>query len=178
MNYRIFFISILLCGAAKGSGFRDKPLFYGIDTQVGLEIVNKNHNPIWVAVKNGDTRYERDGIDFFKIDGRLNKERSMRDFEIDINKPTTLAIWYSIPRLSRSSSRGPIDDEKIFSLADQVYTFRHGKTLYLSWDKKTFIRPQTGAYNGMSKRTVSLLSLVTKEGVPSNITTLDITRRK
>ena len=168
----------MLCLSAKAAVFGQKPFYYGIDTQVGLEIVNKNHNTIWVSVKNGNKRYEQDGINLFKIDGHANGMRATRDFEIDINKPTTLAIFYSIPRLSRSSSHGAINDEKIFALADQVYSFGQGKTLYLTWDKKTFIRPQTGAYNGMSKRTVSFLSLVTKKGAPSNITISDITRLK
>lgn len=137
---------------------------YPKDTKVGVEIVNKDTKPIWVLVTNGNdvTRLtEVAGATGFLI----TRTRPTVDWEVNIDKPTEIKVWLKKPqkKFFLGIETGSFEPE-----ADQIYRFPQGKTMYLTWDEKKKLRPQTGPAGGKFNKTDSNLSLA------KNVTADDI----
>lgn len=169
-------ISIIICTAALslslsasirfvGTEIFKIPKTYGKDTKIGLEVYNKNPNDLWVEVNNGG-----DFSDTKKIRG--NTGQVSRDvigqFEIDITKDTFLAVWLKDP--------GPVQKMPGYTMfgnlpawlkpkPDFIYSFPKNKTIYITWDKDNFPRPETGVLKGILGKTDSGLTLSKSKNV-------------
>jgi hypothetical protein len=147
-----------------GTRIFEKAQTYGKETQIGLEVYNKGKSDIWVAVKNGD--------DFSNgaknVSGNFGGTSSayMAQFPLDISKESRLAVWLKNP--------GTVTVDKKFLVAgapqwspapDFIYTFPKNKTIYISWDKDNFPRPQTGVLGGITGKTDSGLALSKSKNV-------------
>ena len=126
------------------------------DSKVGFELINKSNRPIWIALTNGENTTRA-----HQIDSATSMTRhELRFTTIDIKKPTQLAVWYSNPGAVSFEKKYTIAGKKLFKPApNKVYSFTIGKTLYLTWDKANYARPQSGPLGGALKKTDSNLSL-------------------
>ncbi len=132
----------------------------------GLEIVNKSTNPIWFIVKNGDEIFQDfKGTQVFSLPGAtgsiLTRKTSNIKLQIDITEPTELAIWYTNPGKSPVKGKflGFIGSSSFEPEPNKLYKFTPKKTIYLTWDDKKEIRPETGPLKGLVGKTDTNLSL-------------------
>ncbi len=126
------------------------------ESGVGFELVNKSKRPIWIVLINGENTTLVTKV------GPTTKIKRLRvSFDhIDITKPTIMAVWYSDPGEVSFKKKYTIGGARLFKPApNKVYTFTTGKTLYLTWDKANYARPQTGLLYGKLGKTDSNLSL-------------------
>ena len=119
------------------------------DSKIGFDLVNKARRPIWIIVKNGDTIYPKGGESTLELVKSTAAGRKRVQLELDISKPTQLAIWYS----------HPAGLEGIKTPPNKIYTFDQERTLYLTWDPANYARPQTGPLGGRLGKTDKNLSL-------------------
>lgn len=138
-----------------------------------FEIYNKASNPIWYTLTNAG-----------KSESYKASPRGTRKLPLDISKQTTLEIWTTDPGAARTAapSTGVLGRlgravqgvvEKAYGPnPDQVYTFSMGKTIYVTWDDKQILRPQTGPLMGLLGKTESGLRL------SNNVKQADITKQR
>lgn len=139
-----------------------------VASEPGFELINKADAPIWFSLTNGstiDVQLKRldSGAGFGAKIGRIGAALSDQLTEgseiIDINKPTRLFIWINEPagKVTFSEKWWSFSDSvpRVKPDPDYVYTFKPGKTMYLTWDKKKFLRPQTGPLGGYLRKTDS-----------------------
>lgn len=136
-----------------------QPVTYGENNVwAGVEIVNKAIDPIWVIVKNGDS-YTR----LTEVAGTSKGTRTTVRWNTDISKPTLLAFWYRHPLrepvFTKSGLLGLTGKEMFDPISDKLYTFTPNKTVYVTWDDKKVLRPETGPLKGWAGKTDSNLSL-------------------
>lgn len=122
-------------------------LTYGKNTKIGFELVNKDKSPLWVTVINGNNT-----ILDKKLVGRGSafNENDALQAEIDIKKPTTVAIWYEEPKavtISRSWFGAPTITPK----PDITYSPATGTTIYIVHQNKTLSAQQPAIEGGVSK---------------------------
>lgn len=105
-----------------------------------FEIMNKASNPIFVTIQNdGKTLVENRQVAGSR--GSAGTYGYLRLSGINTTKPTILIVRY-------------LDDARIYTVdTDQ------GETIFLTWDKNNFPRPQTGPLFGLLGQTESGLSL-------------------
>lgn len=133
------------------------PYRYSKAGDFGLEISNETGKPLWYAIKNGD-----DFSDLFMSRPIVGKAVP-KQYTIDINKPTTLALWFTQPQ--DFSSRGLLtfrNKEWAFNPdPDKVITFTKGKTINIMVDSSRTVRPESGPMRvkGGRNRTESGTSL-------------------
>lgn len=126
------------------------------ESKIGFELINKSKRPIWVALTNGENTTRAQKVE---AAGTLSRE-GIRFLKIDIAKPTFMGVWYSDPGQIRFGKKFGIFGAKEFNpTPNMLYTFTQDKTMYLSWDKANYARPQTGPLKGILDKTDSGLSL-------------------
>ncbi len=134
------------------------------ESKIGFELVNKSNRPIWIALTNGD-----DTTRAVKVDAATKLTRHEVRFKIDITQPTKMGVWFSNPGTVSFERKYTVVGGKVFKpKPNKVFSFTKGKTLYLTWDKADYARPQTGPLGGTLQKTDSNLSLkdnVKKEDV-------------
>ncbi len=147
-------------------------------SQVGFELINKADHPIWFVVSNHNQKTgEGELTQLFKVEAATKGKRfEPKQLKIDIGNETQLAVWIKDPKdkaglLDKYRERyKPISVVALFNemilmhgdykaLSDKVYELKQGSTIYLTWDKKDFPRPQTGPLGGRLGKTDSNLSL-------------------
>jgi hypothetical protein len=136
---------------------------YPKTTNIAFELRNKSSNQIWSAVRNGS--------DLSPV-----KQINPRDFwqlAIDPKFPTNVIIWYTNPGLIT----GKVVPFTLSPRPDKVYGFTSDKTMYVTWDDKRNLRPQTGPLAGITGKTDSNLSLA-RNVKNENIQDIDISRIK
>lgn len=138
-----------------------------VASEPGFELINKADAPIWFSLTNGstiDVQLKRldSGAGFGAKIGRIGAGISDQLTEgseiIDIKKPTRLFIWMADPgKVNFSEKWWSFGDSvpRVKPDPDYVYTFIPGKTMYVTWDKKKFLRPQTGPLGGYLRKTDS-----------------------
>src|SRR5438552_2218156 len=102
---------------------------YGKDTKIGFEVLNKSSKSIWVGLRNG--------TEFLSQASQVSPATDLK-LEIDISKPTQLFVWLADP------GKTDITATYVTPPYDMAYSFTPGKTIYITWDKDNFPRPQTG----------------------------------
>lgn len=126
------------------------------ESNVGFELVNKSKRPIWIALTNGENTTLAAKVD--PVTTMVRHE--VRFNNIDITKPTQMAVWYSNPGRVSFEKKYTIAGAKLFKPApNKVYSFTLNRTLYLKWTKENYAGPQTGLLWGMRGKTDSNLSL-------------------
>jgi hypothetical protein len=110
-----------------------------------LEIMNKSPENIWVTIKDNRTTV----VESYGIRGMVGSKRGyLRMAGLDTSYPITIEIY----------NRSP--DQRYSPEPSYVYQIHaQGQTVYLTWDGKTDLRPQTGPLYGLTKKTESGLSL-------------------
>ena len=127
------------------------------DTGIGFELINKSKRPIWIAITSGG-----DTSRVAKIEPATKMMRHEVRYNIkDINQRVKLAVWYTDPGQITFEKKfsGFIGEQLFKPTPNKVYTFTPGKTLYLTWDKANYARPQSGPLGGRLHKTDSNLSL-------------------
>ena len=116
-----------------------------------FEIYNKSYGPIWfqVSMNPGSTG----GISQV-MPGKAERKN------LDLTMPTGLEIWKSFP--TPTDGHRPKGDK---------FVFPDKKTVYVTWDEKDVLRPQTGPLMGLLGKTKSGLSL------KNNVEPRDIQRK-
>lgn len=148
-------VAALSCTSLFGSIFKMDPtkLLKKGKAGRGFEMKNKTKGTISVGLSN------KERLQYSDI-----KKNQVKEFTIDISKPTNIAIWYSKPKKPEFGAGGLLGfGEKIFTpKPDKYYTFTPGKTIYLKWSEGNVILPQ----KGILKKTTTGLSL--KNNVTKN----------
>ena len=163
MKKLVLFASVMLLGAAckadllrSMSSYFKEPRMYRVNTNIGLEIMNKDKQPIFVVAKNGN-----DVSQVTEIQRKNGSTKPKVQWDIDIDKPTFVALWYTKPRDEVSFKKieylGIRDQPTFEPWPDKLYYFQGGNTLYLTWDGKKALRPQTGLRKGAAGVTESEL---------------------
>ena len=156
--------------------FKDTQI-YGKNSKIGFEIINKSKNPIHVVLRNGDDIFSLLGKNIFTVDGLDSGARHTWRLGLDISKPTQMAVYYTKPTevdIKKTGILGLYGPEVFSPAPDKLYTFTKDKTIYITWDKDNFARPQTGPLMGILNKTDSGLSLAQ----PGNVRKEDITESK
>jgi hypothetical protein len=171
--YSAAIISSLLCLPAaagilkSGSKVFQKAQTYR-DSGIGFELVNKSSRPIWIGLKTG--------LDITQVPEKINPGKSVQ-YKNDISYDTRLFVWFKDPGVSeKKKEKNWFENalERVTAGAaatftyDRSYSFPKAKTIYLTWDKDDFARPETGVLKGILKKTDTGLSL------QNNVTTSDI----
>jgi len=143
-----------------------------IATEPGFEFINKADAPILFSLTSGSTidiqlkRLDSGagfGAKIGCIGAGLADQLTDGGEIIDITKPTRLFIWTSDPgKVSLSEKWWSFGDSvpRVKPDPDYVYTFKLGKTMYVTWDKNKFLRPQTGPLGGYLRKTDSGFPLI------------------
>ncbi len=141
--------------------------------QPTLEILDKNPNPVWVAIKNGNLYFTKNGWQEFSLDQDIvSKYEGVQVLKgvpqgvphtyqgVDTKNRTTIALWlkdptskkvYAIPTEGKPDSLVPPPDK--------YWTFTPEKDIFVTLDASGDIRPQTGVLMGLLGKSASGYSL-------------------
>lgn len=158
-KFLMFTLTALSCSSICATIFQADPsILKGMpaltykESKKGFELVNKSDKTIWFTLINGDRQ-------IYYFPQKLSSagyEDGTKQVELDISKPTILAVYLQEP-VQISYKKG---SKAGFTPAPfAVYSFPTNKTIYLTWDKANFARPETGPLKGILKRTDTNLSL-------------------
>ncbi len=184
LKYSIAIFSLLITDVGAEMGVMrpfKTPKVYGVTTPVGLEILNKSKNSIWVMVRNGSDVLKKLDTHFIEIEGEKKEGKAQASqFAIDTKKPTSIAVWLKFPKTRSDKTFGYI---KLFDTKNYIeepyhfYKIKKGKTIFVTWDKENYLRPQTGPMKGRLEKTKSNLSFYDRAGNYSNVSDLDIEQK-
>lgn len=133
------------------------------ESGIGFELINKSKRPIWIIIRNGEDLYPLGGRRALKVDAITPPKRAGVKLKLDINKPTLMAVYYQDPgkvEYKKTGLFGIVGKPHFVPVPNKLYAFGEaGQTLYLTWDKANYARPQTGPLGGKLGKTDSNLSL-------------------
>lgn len=153
---------------ALGAAFLSMSLHAGHE----FEIYNKASKPLWYVLQNGSktVMYTLPISDLsIQIHNVPAGEKSIQ--ALDLSKETVLEIFTVHPNYWNEGDKR------------WDYTFTPKKTIYVTWDDKEKLRPQTGPLKGLLGKTAitgfSLKNNVAqKDIIPSNQRLLDVESQK
>lgn len=136
-----------------------QPATYGENNVwVGLELINKSKDRLWVMAKNGDNATE-----ITEVPATYQGTFTTVHWNIDIKKPTSFAIWYKKKPVELPASQKEFiilrNEPSYKPTPDMLYRFTPNKTIYVTWDDRRGLRPQTGTLAGWSGKTNTNLSM-------------------
>lgn len=152
----------ILDAATSGIIFKEAAV-YPKDTKIAVEVKNKDTNSIWVVVKDGKHLYRLE-----ELPGAtgilITRKNPTKQWDVNnLDEPTLIGVWLKKPAGQVTPTKegilGLTGQETFEPRPDRLYTFTKGKTMYLTWDEKKELRPQTGPASGKLNVTDTGLSL-------------------
>lgn len=129
-----------------------KPLSYK-ESKVGFEFENDTAHSVWIAVKNGDTFFEPMEVKATSLTHEITGSNTIQQ-SIDINKPTVLAVWFENPGSVSIGKKWKLFGAiKVQPEADLVYTFKQGKTIYVTLNKHYALVPSEAIEGSIATET-------------------------
>lgn len=116
---------------------------YGINTEYSFALTNQSAQNIWIVV----TSDKKIVVPAYVLPSKQGNKVHGVMARINLSKPykrVRLMVWLADPGKS-----SVLPDGNFVVFPNFVYRFTLGKTMYLSWGIRGFLRPQIGKFYGL-----------------------------
>lgn len=131
-----------------------KPLTFE-QSGIGFEFENDTNHSVWIAVQNNTSGLNPIEVKPHSLKNEITGANNVQQ-KINIKKSTKLIIWFDNPGSEVSASKsilGLFGATKITPEPNLIYTFKPGKTIYVTLDKHYNLVPSQAIEGSIATET-------------------------